>query len=133
VLLHGDPGAGNIIWTPQPVLIDWEYARLGDPADEIAYIFGQHGLAASQREAFWRGYRTRPDPRRHLEHVVDRVRSWEPLTLLGSALWWLERWSRRADADATGDVDPSAAKAPTYYLDHATRRLNRLEELLAAS
>ena len=133
VLLHGDPGAGNIIWTPHPVLIDWEYARLGDPADEVAYIFGQHGLAASERDAFWRGYRTSTDPQRHLQHVVDRVRSWEPLTLLGSALWWLERWSRRADADATGDIDPSAAKAPVYYLDHATRRLNRLDELLAGS
>jgi aminoglycoside phosphotransferase (APT) family kinase protein len=133
VLLHGDPGAGNIIWTPQPVLIDWEYARLGDPADEVAYIFGQHGLAASQRDAFWNGYRTRTDPQRHLEHVVDRVRSWEPLTLLGSALWWLERWSRRADADASGDTDPSAPKAPTYYLDHATQRLNRLDELLTGS
>ena len=131
VLLHGDPGAGNIIWTPQPVLIDWEYARLGDPADEVAYIFGQHGLAASERDAFWRGYRTTTDPQRHLEHVVDRVSAWEPLTLLGSALWWLERWSRRADADATGDLDPSAAKAPSYYLDHAIRRLDRLDEVSA--
>ena len=37
VLLHGDPGAANVIWTPEPVLIDWEYARLGDPADEVAF------------------------------------------------------------------------------------------------
>jgi aminoglycoside phosphotransferase (APT) family kinase protein len=130
VLLHGDPGAGNIIWTPQPVLIDWEYARLGDPADEVAYIFGQHGLAADQRGAFWRGYRSRTDPRR-VEQVMDRVGAWEPLTLLGSALWWLERWSRRADAEAIGQIDPSAAKAPSYYIDHATRRLERLDQLLA--
>jgi thiamine kinase-like enzyme len=36
VLLHGDVAGGNILWTPGPVLIDWEYARLGDAADEVA-------------------------------------------------------------------------------------------------
>ncbi len=36
-LLHGDIGPGNILWGPDPVLIDWEYARPGNPADEIAY------------------------------------------------------------------------------------------------
>jgi thiamine kinase-like enzyme len=38
-LLHGDVGAGNIIWRPLPTLIDWEDWRIGDPAEEIAYIF----------------------------------------------------------------------------------------------
>ena len=129
VLLHGDPGPNNIIWTPAPVLIDWEYARLGDPADEIAYLFGQHGLTAARREAFWRGYEERSDPRR-LEHLVDRVDSWEPLTLLGSSLWWLERWSRRVDADDTGTHDPATARPQTYYLEHAHRRLDALDKIL---
>jgi thiamine kinase-like enzyme len=126
VLLHGDIGSGTILWSEQPVLIDWEYARLGDPADEVAYIFGQHGLAAAQREAFWYGYR---GATKHLslEHVVERVRWWEPVTLLGSVLWWLERWSRRADADAAGHLDPSAAKPQNYYLNHALRRLERFD------
>jgi aminoglycoside phosphotransferase (APT) family kinase protein len=126
VLLHGDVGPGNILWSEQPVLIDWEYARLGDPADEIAYIFGQHGLASSQREAFWSGYR-RATTHLRLDHVVERVRWWEPVTLLGSALWWLERWSRRADADAAGDLDPSAAKPQSYYLDNVLLRLDRFD------
>jgi aminoglycoside phosphotransferase (APT) family kinase protein len=129
VLLHGDPGPGNILWGPEPVLIDWEYARLGDPADEVAYIFSQHGLSAPQRKAFWHGYRSSTDPQQRLEDVVDRVSWWEPVTLLGSALWWVERWSRRADADAAGGVDPSAPKAPGYYLDHVIRRLDRFDEL----
>src|SRR4051812_3046263 len=43
VLLHGDIAGGNIFWTPEPVLIDWEYARIGDAADEVAYIFNQNG------------------------------------------------------------------------------------------
>lgn len=127
VLLHGDVTSTNILWSPEPVLIDWEYARLGDPADEVAYVFGQHGLTAPQRAAFWAGYRgatkhPRPD------YVVERVRWWEPVLLLGSALWWLERWSRRADADAAGHVDASAPRPLAYYLDHATRRLDRFDE-----
>jgi aminoglycoside phosphotransferase (APT) family kinase protein len=40
-LLHGDVAGGNIIWTSDPVLIDWEYARVGDPADEVAYVFAR--------------------------------------------------------------------------------------------
>ena len=56
-LLHGDIGPGNILWGQDPVLIDWEYTRLGDPADEIAYVFDQNGLTARQRDEFWRGYR----------------------------------------------------------------------------
>jgi thiamine kinase-like enzyme len=112
------------------VLIDWEYARLGDPADEVAYIFGQHGLSAAQRAAFWAGYgRATAHPR--LEHLVARAEWWEPVLLLGSALWWLERWSRRAAADDVSGVDPSAPKPPRYYLDEAIRRLDRFDDALA--
>lgn len=78
VLHHGDLGPGNILW-PGPVLIDWEYTRLGDAADEIAYVFDQNGLTPLQRDAFWRGYRP-------TESVPGRVPWWEPVTLLGSAL-----------------------------------------------
>lgn len=126
VLLHGDASAGNIVWSEQPVLIDWEYARLGDPAEEIAYIFGEHGFAAPQRRAFWSGYRRGTE--RRLEHVVERVGWWEPVTLLRSALVWLEQWSRRADADAAGEADPSTPKPRSYYLDNAIRRLGRFAQ-----
>jgi thiamine kinase-like enzyme len=125
VLLHGDVATGNLVWTPEPVLIDWEYARLGDPADEIAYLFSQSGLSPRHRAAFWRGYR---DTTR-----IDRVAWWEPLTLIGSALWWIERWSRRSAADAAGTVEPSAPEPPRYYLDHALRRLDRFEDCVASA
>lgn len=130
VLLHGDLGPGNIVWGPGPVLIDWEYARLGDPADEIAYLFDQNGLFPDQREAFWRGYRQGVGSQAPLAHVTARVDWWEPVTLLGSALWWAERWVRCAAADAAGSVDPDVQRSPGYYADHVTRRLDRLEKLL---
>jgi aminoglycoside phosphotransferase (APT) family kinase protein len=121
VLLHGDITAGNILWTDRPVLIDWEYARLGDPADDVAYIFGQHGLGAEQRRAFWSGYRCWvPEPA--LDRIAGRSRWWEPVILLGSALWWLERWSARA-----GGASPLVPKPPGYYLEQAVGRLARFE------
>lgn len=129
-LLHGDVSAGNIVWAERPVLIDWEYARMGDPAEEIAYIFGEHRLAAPQRRAFWSGYRGKDE---RLDLVVERVRWWEPVTLLRSALVWLEQWSRRADADTAGEADPSTPRPQSYYLDHAIRRLDRFDRVTAAA
>jgi thiamine kinase-like enzyme len=130
VLVHGEIAPGNILWAPDPVLIDWEYARLGDPADEVAYLFDQNGLALDQREAFWRGYRDGVSSQSWLEHLTDRVDFWEPVALLGSTLWWVERWVRRTDADAAGTVDPDVPRENGYYFDNINRRLDRLEKLI---
>ncbi|HZU71792.1 MAG TPA: phosphotransferase [Acidimicrobiales bacterium] len=127
VLLHGDVGPGNVLWCPDPVLIDWEYSRLGDPADEIAYLFDQNGLSADQREVFWTGYRTGSEQPELFHHVAARVDWWLPVTLLGSALWWVERWVRRIGADGTGEVDPEVPRSPDYYLQRVLERLHRVE------
>lgn len=132
-MLHGDIAPGNILWGPHPVLIDWEYTRPGDPADEIAYLFDQNGLSPHRREAFWRGYRGEGDDQSTLRHLEERVAWWEPLTLLGSALWWAERWVRRTEADPAGLVDPEVPRDPAYYLDGVVHRLDRLDDLLARS
>ena len=129
-LLHGDIGPGNVLWGRDPVLIDWEYTRLGDPADEIAYLFDQNALTEPQREAFWDGYRQSASPQLRLAHVIDRVHWWEPVTLMGSALWWVERWVRRTELDLVGAVDPTVPRESGYYFDHVVRRLVRLEELI---
>ncbi len=129
-LLHGDIALGNVLWGPDPVLIDWEYARLGDPADEIAYLFDQNGLTAPQRAAFWRGYRAGSSNEMRVANVIERARWWEPMTLLGSALWWVERWVRRTEGDSNGTVDPALPKEPGYYFDQIIRRLDRLDKLV---
>ena len=95
VLTHGDVASGNILWRPQPVLIDWEYVRVGDAADEIAYLFEDNEITTDQRKAFWRGY----DPAGTKSQLLKRVAWWARLTVFGSALWWVERWVRRANAD----------------------------------
>jgi aminoglycoside phosphotransferase (APT) family kinase protein len=131
-LLHGDIAPGNILWRPGPVLIDWEYSRLGDPADEIAYSLDQNGLTPAQRTAFWRGYRQGFTGSQDLFcRVVERVNWWEPLTLLGSALWWVERWVRRAEADVAARADPEVPREAGYYADNVSHRLDRLASLLS--
>jgi aminoglycoside phosphotransferase (APT) family kinase protein len=130
-LLHGDIAAGNVLWGPDPVLIDWEYARLGDPADEIAYLFDQNALDPSRRQAFWDGYRQSVRTHSRLAEIIARVDWWEPVTLLGSTLWWVERWVRRAELDTVGASDPAVSREPAYYFGHVMRRLARLEKLMA--
>jgi aminoglycoside phosphotransferase (APT) family kinase protein len=130
-LLHGDIAFGNVLWGQEPVLIDWEYTRLGDPADEIAYLFDQNALSAPQRQAFWDGYRRPGCTQSRLAHIIARVAWWEPLTLLGSALWWVERWVRRTELGTVSTVDPAVPREPGYYFDQVMRRVVRLEGLIA--
>jgi aminoglycoside phosphotransferase (APT) family kinase protein len=130
-LLHGDIAFGNVLWSPAPALIDWEYTRLGDPADEIAYLFDQNALTDRQRQVFWSAYRSGLGTQSALAYIVDRVEWWEPLTLLGSTLWWAERWVRRIELDSAGTVDPDVARDESYYFDQVVRRSIRLEKLLA--
>ena len=129
-LLHGDIAPGNVLWNPGPCLIDWEYSRLGDPADEIAYAFDQNALTASQREAFWAGYAHGLGDRSRQADVAERVGWWEPVTLLGSTLWWVERWVRRSERDAGGPEDAGVPREPAYYFERVASRIDRLETLL---
>jgi aminoglycoside phosphotransferase (APT) family kinase protein len=132
-LLHGDIAPGNVLWNPGPCLIDWEYTRLGDPADEIAYTFDQNALTPSQRRAFWDGYQQGIDSHPRLTRIMERVDWWEPVTLLGSALWWVERWVRRTELDAGGKADPGVPREPDYYFDHVISRIDRLDTLVSPS
>ena len=128
-LLHGDIAPGNVLWSPGPRLIDWEYTRLGDPADEIAYTLDQNALAPAQRRAFWDGYRHGTHDRSRLAHLIERASWWEPVTLLGSTLWWVERWVRRTRLDTEGGIDPAVPREPDYYLSRVTSRIDRLDTL----
>lgn len=124
-LLHADISGANVIWAPEPVLIDWEYARLGDPADEVAYLFTQNALPEPQQAAFWRGYAEELADTQ-ARSVARRVRAWKPITLLGSVLWWLDAWSRTEAASVTVSDEPFPAREPGYYLEQAVARLDRL-------
>lgn len=63
-LVHGDPQAANVIVTPDGDwhLIDWEFARVGDPREDLGYYNAYSGavppnLAANDLERFLARYR----------------------------------------------------------------------------
>lgn len=93
-LLHGDLSPGNILWSAdddgadtahaQAHLIDWEYARAGDPAEELAYLISEAGLSAEQFEALAEGWlEVHDDP-----WALARLPVWLPFVAVDSALWW---------------------------------------------
>jgi hypothetical protein len=90
-------------------------------------------LTPSQRRAFWDGYQQGIDSRSRLTHIIERVDWWEPVTLLGSALWWVERWVRRTELGTEGRADPGVPREPDYYFDHVISRIDRLETLVSPS
>ena len=58
-LLHGDLVAANVLWPPGggPVLIDWEFHRMGDPAEDLAYLAEVNGAAGRRARRGARGPR----------------------------------------------------------------------------
>jgi hypothetical protein len=99
-LLHGDPWSGNIIWAPSgPVLVDWEYARLGDPAEDVAYLAAMDALRVDTLDAVLAGYCGSNDA------FAVRVRRWCPLTAL-----WCAAWSAHRDPARSARLAARAAQ-----------------------
>jgi aminoglycoside phosphotransferase (APT) family kinase protein len=46
VLVHGDAGPGNVLWDAGGLsaLLDWEFAHIGDPHDDLAFLTVRAGL-----------------------------------------------------------------------------------------
>jgi len=100
--LHGDLVTGNILWPASaPVLVDWEFWRMGDPAEDLAYVVAMNDMSAASAAAVHAGYGATGD-------LIARARAWEPMVLADAALWlrahgepgWARRLLARADAAA---------------------------------
>ncbi len=102
VVLHGDFRLGNFIISSQGLegIIDWEFAHVGDPAEDLAWVSLRHwryhkgqqvfaGLAASA-EAFYRAYEAAGG--RKVD--VAAVNFW---SVCGNLRWaiWCQAQSRR--------------------------------------
>lgn len=55
-LCHHDPIAGNVVGLRRPLLIDWEYAALGDPLFDLAVVSRHHGLPRALEERLLAAY-----------------------------------------------------------------------------
>ncbi len=81
--LHGDLWSGNLLWDAgRPAFLDWEYARQGDPAEELAYLIEMDAFDADQVTTLTAAY---DEPT-----VAARVAAWRPLTAVSAAVWYAE-------------------------------------------
>lgn len=80
--VHGDLVAANIVWAPRPHLVDWEFWRWGDPAEDLAYLAEANGLDDDRLAAVLEGHGD--------VDVAGRVPGWRPVAAAETAAWWLE-------------------------------------------
>jgi aminoglycoside phosphotransferase (APT) family kinase protein len=91
-LTHGDLSAGNILWTDdgRVSLIDWEFCRDGDPAEDIAYLIADQDLSPDIVADLADAYASASgDP-----WALARIPAWLPLVAVDSALWWADYFLR---------------------------------------
>lgn len=81
--LHGDLVAANVLWPPRggPVLIDWEFHRMGDPAEDLAYLAELGGLPSAVLAVVLEGY---GEP-----GAAARVEAWRGLVAADAGAWYL--------------------------------------------
>lgn len=129
-LSHGDLGSENILWSRggKPVFIDWENARVSDPAEEVAYLFAENAVDDQTRRAIREGYETAAGGS---GRFWDRVAYYLPLAALGSAAWWLDRYGRRLAAETAGSGHPDVPEQADYYYERMQARLVQAEAELA--
>lgn len=80
-LLHGDLTAANIVWTPRPVFVDWEYWRTGDPAEDLAYLAVMNAVPDAVMTEVLTGYGD--------DRMRARVDAWRASSAFDAALWYL--------------------------------------------
>ena len=79
-LLHGDLVSSNVLWTPAPRLVDWEFWRMGDPAEDLAYLAEVNAMPAPVLARVLDAYGDRA--------VAARIDGWRALCALDAGLWY---------------------------------------------
>lgn len=112
--LHGDLGPGNIIWGNSGVtLIDWEFIRAGDPAEDLAYLLVEQAVLPAHQQALFDGYLAAAGS----TGAITRLTAYLPVIAFDSALWW-------ADYALAQHIEPAT-------FQEVLERLERTERLLA--
>jgi aminoglycoside phosphotransferase (APT) family kinase protein len=81
-LLHGDLVEDNVVWgAAGPALVDWEFWRMGDPAEDLAYLAELNRLPDAVLTAVLDGY-GRPV-------AAAAVDAWRAVVALDAGGWYL--------------------------------------------
>lgn len=92
-LCHGDLVAANVVWGPGgPALVDWEFWRMADPAEDLAYLVVVNDLPPAIAGEVLAGY---GDP-----SMPARVAAWGPLVAADAGGWYRAHGMRREAAEA---------------------------------
>lgn len=103
--IHGDPDLENLLSTPDGcVLIDWEYAGMGDPAWDLGYLALATGMSPSDEAALLAAY---ADP----GITLRRLRLNRLIAASLSALWFTVRMHREASPDLSAWVQDRLRQA----------------------
>jgi aminoglycoside phosphotransferase (APT) family kinase protein len=84
VLCHGDAGPGNFLHDGEQLtgLLDWEFAHLGDPLDDLAWITVRAILFGVELPDFARRAREIYAPAADVELDEERLRYWQAVVIL---------------------------------------------------
>lgn len=105
--LHGDLSRGNILWHGDTAaFIDWEYSRIGDPAEELAYLLTEQDVDFDAATPLQRAYIEAGGA----ADVLRRVPLYALFTAVDSAHWWAD-YSRTYATDARPEIDRRIATA----------------------
>jgi aminoglycoside phosphotransferase (APT) family kinase protein len=81
-LLHGDLVGANVVWGPDgPALVDWEFWRMGDPAEDLAYLAELNALPDPVLAGVLEGYGRAA--------TAAAVAAWRAIAALDAAGWYL--------------------------------------------
>jgi aminoglycoside phosphotransferase (APT) family kinase protein len=81
-LLHGDLVEANLVWgSGGPALVDWEFWRMGDPAEDLAYLAELNRLPDAVFAEVLGTY-GRPE-------IAGTIDAWRPIVALDAGGWYL--------------------------------------------
>jgi thiamine kinase len=98
VLCHNDLVCQNILDGKKLMLIDWEYAGIGNPFFDLAVVVRHHGMDAESGSNFLDSYLGRPAAVRELRHLGLQCDFYASL---------LELWKLRVGADLSAKAGSS--------------------------
>ncbi len=102
---HGDLVGANVVWGPDgPGLVDWEFWRMADPAEDLAYLIVVNGLPPATADAVLAGY---GDP-----EMDARVGAWTTIVAADAAGWYRAEGMRREAATMLVRARRHAGDAP---------------------